>query len=66
MTLSVSTSSPLLAEVRQMIDAARHRVGAAVNTELTPLCWHIGRRISVKLHQSIELARFKLLRNADQ
>lgn len=43
--------NPLLAEVRQLIDAARQRVGSAVNAELTQLYWHIGRRISAELLQ---------------
>ena len=37
---------PLLADVRQLIDAARQRVTQAVNAELTQLYWQIGRRIS--------------------
>ncbi len=40
---------PLLAEVRELIDAARQRVASAVNAELTQLYWHIGRRISAEL-----------------
>ncbi|MBS3911129.1 MAG: hypothetical protein KGZ70_04730 [Hydrogenophaga sp.] len=43
--------NPLLAEVRQLIDAARQRVASAVNAELTQLYWHIGRRISAELLQ---------------
>jgi len=43
--------SPLLAQVRQLIDAARQRVASAVNAELTQLYWHIGRRISTELLQ---------------
>jgi predicted nuclease of restriction endonuclease-like (RecB) superfamily len=35
----------LLAELRQMIDAARSRVAMAANAELTLLYWRIGRRI---------------------
>ena len=64
-------STPLLADIRLLIDGARKRVASAVNTELTQLYWHIGRRISTelpphetlqaKLHLSIELARQKLL-----
>ena len=45
MTLPVSTSSPLLAELRQLIDADRQQVATAVNAELTQLYLHIGRRI---------------------
>ena len=43
--------SPLLAHVRQLIDAARQRVASAVNAELTQLYWHIGHRISAELLQ---------------
>jgi hypothetical protein len=39
----VPAHSPLLVEVRQLIDAARQRVASAVNAELTQLYWHIGR-----------------------
>ena len=51
MTQPVPTHNPLLAEVRQLIDAARQRVATAVNAELTQLYWHIGRRISAELLQ---------------
>ena len=51
MTQPVPIASPLLAEVRQLIDAARQRVASAVNSELTQLYWHIGRRISAELLQ---------------
>ena len=51
MTQPVPISDPLLAEVRQLIDAARQRVATAVNAELTQLYWHIGRRISAELLQ---------------
>lgn len=43
--------TPLLAEVRQLIDAARQRVASTVNAELTQLYWHIGRRINDELLQ---------------
>ena len=43
--------NPLLAEVRQLIVAARPRLASAVNAELTQLYWHIGRRISAELLQ---------------
>jgi predicted nuclease of restriction endonuclease-like (RecB) superfamily len=39
----------LLAEVRQMIDAARKRVAVSVNAELTILYWQIGRRLSTEV-----------------
>ena len=51
MTQPVPIASPLLAEVRQLIDAARQRVASVVNAELTQLYWHIGRRISAELLQ---------------
>ena len=51
MTQPVPISGPLLAEVRQLIDAARQRVATAVNAELTQLYWYIGRRISAELLQ---------------
>jgi len=35
----------LAAEIRQMIQAARHQVAQAVNAGLTMLYWQIGRRI---------------------
>ena len=44
-------STPLFADVRQLIDAARQRVASAVNAELTQLYWRIGRRISTELLQ---------------
>ena len=51
MTESVAMSNPLLAEVRQLINAARQRAAIAVNAELTQLYWHIGRRIGAELLQ---------------
>ena len=45
------TSIPLVADVRQLIDAARQRVAGAVNAEVTQLYWRIGRRISTELLQ---------------
>lgn len=44
-------ATPLLADVRQLITAARQRVASAVNAELTLLYWHIGQRISTELLQ---------------
>ena len=41
----------LLAQVSQLIHAARQRVVHAANAELTQLYWHIGRRISAELLQ---------------
>ena len=51
MTLPVPTSSPLLAELRPPIYAARQPVVTTVNAELTQLYWHIGLRISAELLQ---------------
>jgi uncharacterized Zn finger protein len=42
---------PLIADVRQLIDAARQRVAQAVNPELTQLYWQVGRRINTELLQ---------------
>jgi predicted nuclease of restriction endonuclease-like (RecB) superfamily len=42
---------PLVADVRELISAARQRVASAVNAELTQLYWLIGRRISSELLQ---------------
>jgi len=49
MTAPLQPLQPLLADVRQLIDAARQRVAQAVNAELTQLYWLIGRRISTEL-----------------
>ena len=49
--LDADAPNPLLAPVRQLIDAASQRVASAVNAELTQLYWHIGRRISAELLQ---------------
>lgn len=48
---ATASATPLLADVRQMIDAARLRVASAVNAELTQLCWQIGNRVNVELLQ---------------
>lgn len=45
MSLTEDISTRLLADIRQLIDAARHRVAAAVNQELSWLYWQVGRRI---------------------
>lgn len=39
----------LLADVRQLIDAARQRVALAVNAELTLLYWQVGRRVQAEV-----------------
>ncbi len=48
---ATASATPLLADVRQMIDAARLRVASAVNAELTQLYWQIGNRVNVELLQ---------------
>ena len=45
MTTLPAPNSALVAELRQLIDAARHRAAIAVNAELTLLYWQIGERI---------------------
>src|ERR1035437_10157562 len=50
-TTTMPTSIPLVADVRQLIDAARQRVAGAVNAEVTQLYWRIGRRIGTELLQ---------------
>ena len=45
----ISASTPLLADVRQLIDSARQRVASTVNVELTQLYWQIGSRVSAEL-----------------
>jgi len=49
MTSPQHLQPPLLADVRELIDAARQRVAQTVNAELTQLYWQIGRRISTEL-----------------
>lgn len=43
--LARADAALLVAEIRQLIDAARTRAAAAVNAELTGLYWQVGRRI---------------------
>lgn len=45
MTHPPPSAAPLVAEIRQLIDAARLRAAAAVNAELTQLYWQVGSRI---------------------
>ena len=45
----ISASTPLLADVRQLIDSARQRVASTVNAELTQLDWQIGSRVNAEL-----------------
>jgi len=41
----------LLGDLRQLIDGARNRAAAAVNSELVTLYWHVGQRIRAELLQ---------------
>jgi len=45
----ISASTPLLADVRQLIDSARQRVASTVNAELTQLYWQKGSRVNAEL-----------------
>jgi predicted nuclease of restriction endonuclease-like (RecB) superfamily len=49
--MSLPAPASLLADIRTLIDAARQRAAVAVNTELTLLYWHIGRRIRTETLQ---------------
>jgi predicted nuclease of restriction endonuclease-like (RecB) superfamily len=51
MTALTPSDTPLLAEIRSLIDAARQQVAATVNAELTLLYWWIGRRINIEVLQ---------------
>lgn len=51
MTHPTPFDSPLLADIRHLIDAARQRVAVAVNAELSLLYWRIGRRIDAEVLQ---------------
>jgi hypothetical protein len=48
-SVGAGVPSPLLAQVRHFVDAARHRVASAVNADFTLLYWYIGHCISTKL-----------------
>ena len=45
----ISASTPLLADVCQLIDSARQRVASTVNAELTQLYWQKGSRVNAEL-----------------
>lgn len=47
--INLMSSTTLLADVRQLIDAARQRVASTINAELTQLYWQIGNRINTEL-----------------
>ena len=46
-------SDPLLADICQLIDAARRRAAAVVNAELTMLYWHVGQRIRAECGKQV-------------
>lgn len=48
---AMSFSKPLVADGRQLIEAAHQRVALAVNAEFTQLYWQIGRRVGTELLQ---------------
>lgn len=45
MNVPPAANDTLVADLRQLIDGARHRAAVAVNAELTLLYWQIGDRI---------------------
>lgn len=47
--MSELPASELLGDLRKLIDAARHRAAATVNSELVRLYWHVGTRIRTDL-----------------
>lgn len=49
--MPLNLNNPLLADVRQLISAARQRVASTVNAELTQLYWQIGNRVNSELLQ---------------
>lgn len=44
-----ATPGALLGDIRSLIDAARRRATAAVNSELSMLYWRIGQRIHIQV-----------------
>ena len=44
--VSTVPTQSLIQDLRQIIDGARSRVAAQVNSELTLMYWHIGERIN--------------------
>ncbi len=46
---SAEAQAPLVADLRQLIDTARHTAAVAVNTSLTLLYWRIGQRIHTEV-----------------
>lgn len=51
MNTPATSSSQLFTQVRALIAAARQRVASSINSELTLLYWHIGRRIHTEILQ---------------
>ncbi|AGA33516.1 protein of unknown function DUF1016 [Thioalkalivibrio nitratireducens DSM 14787] len=65
MSRTPATDPALVADLRQLIDAARQRAAVAVNAELTLFYWQVGNRINrevlqARLHQSVENARARI------
>ena len=50
--VAVQNSDLLVAELRQLIDAARHRVASSANAELTMLYWRISSRVRTEILQN--------------
>ena len=48
-TLSLDFAQELLGDIRALIESARQRATAMVNSELTLLFWRIGRRIHTEV-----------------
>lgn len=44
-TLAVVDEASLLADLREIIKAARQRVATVANATHTLVCWHVGRRL---------------------
>ena len=48
-SLTPPTSKELFEEVRQLIDTAKQRAAITINSEITLLYWHIGKRIQTEI-----------------
>ncbi|MGB8700324.1 MAG: DUF1016 N-terminal domain-containing protein, partial [Thermosynechococcaceae cyanobacterium] len=51
MSTELTQNNPLFQEVRQLIDAAKHRAAVAINAEITLLYWQVGQRIQTEILQ---------------
>jgi hypothetical protein len=51
MNNDLTQNNPLFQEIRQLIDAAKHRAAVAVNAELSLLYWQVGKRIQTEILQ---------------